>query len=189
MPRQIEPPTPEELRDLEEFISIVDREALLITITKEWILRGEPFEQFAMASLFFKCERCGRCCDTFDDIALSPKELSRIAKYLDISDDEFKTKYTRTLKLPVEGLEELGYVSISVPCPFHKHSNCAIYDVRPNACVMFPCFMSLQGVDLATHSMTVDPTCIALKKAMDFVNSHEKEAYKEQGKFLDKNID
>ena len=42
----------------------------------------------------FKCKNCGFCCQGESTISLSPEEISRIAKYLNLSEEEFQKLYT-----------------------------------------------------------------------------------------------
>jgi Fe-S-cluster containining protein len=169
----------------EELMSLEDPEEITNEMTLLWILGGQPQEQFAVASFFFKCERCGNCCTSFDNIAISQREVSRLAKHLGVSEEDFRSRYTRGFKLPSRGLSKPGLLSLNVPCPFYLEGGCSVYSIRPGACVLFPCFMSLQSTDQVIRAVTVDPSCRAFRKALDYVLSHEKESYEKEGRFLD----
>lgn len=178
-------------------MSLEDPEEILNETALLWILRGEPWEQFAVTSFFFKCERCGECCTSFNNIAISPREISRLAKHLEISEEDFLAGYTRGLKEPSGGLSKIGFLSLNIPCPFYLEGGCSVYSLRPRACVLFPCFMSLQSAARVNWIMslqslaradwraTVDPSCRAFGKALDYVLSHEKESRMKVGRFLD----
>lgn len=176
------PLTSEELLALEAPDEIMNEWALA------WILQGEPFMQFAVASFDFVCDRCGECCTNLSNIQIFPEEVSRLANHIGVSDADFRNKYTRRLERVNESeIAGPGSLSLNVPCPFFIKASCSIYSLRPRACVLFPCFSSLQEV-LAWSGNDVlvqtDPTCKAFMRVFNSVKVHEDEAYMKADRFL-----
>ena len=81
----------------------------------------------------FECERCGKCCTDVHFLYLFDADVTRIAEFLKISNQEFIEKYTNK-----DG-DESKY-SLQIPCPFYDEPTkaCTIYDVRPDSCVEWP---------------------------------------------------
>lgn len=176
----------------EDIMAIDDAEEMMREMACQWMLGGLPREIFGVASLFFKCEHCGECCTTFDDIAINKREIERLAEHLGISAEEFQNRYTKELMRDrddekiMEFGERHGYVSLSVPCPFHTNEGCSVYEFRPKSCAIFPCFSSLQGVDPISGAIILDPTCEALRKCLDWIMKNKKIAFRKESEFLDK---
>jgi Fe-S-cluster containining protein len=83
----------------------------------------------------FKCKNCGFCCQGESTISLSPEEISRIAKYLNLSEEEFQKLYTvKKGKYRIEMKTKDGY------CIFFdkKTKKCKIHPVKPDKCKEWP---------------------------------------------------
>jgi uncharacterized protein len=84
------------------------------------------------------CTRCANCCKTMD-VALTDKDITRIAGHLGMTTEDFIAKY-------LEPGEEQGYDEEKgclwirqKPCPFLGEDNrCTIYDLRPAVCRDYP---------------------------------------------------
>lgn len=172
------------LLDSDEIMKITDPDEFKDQMTLFWISCQQPRELFAVASLFFECEHCGECCTAMDSIAINEDEINRISEILHISKTVFIQQYTEENRNELE--TSLDYYSLKRPCPFHIDNRCSIYSYRPHACIMFPCFTSLQDCNLIMQTITVDPTCIALKKSIEYVKKNKKNAYQKETDFLDK---
>ena len=86
--------------------------------------------------LRFECRRCGNCCKNRGDYAyvyLAERDVSAIARYLDLPRDEFLARYCR---------HEDGWTILAMDrpaCPFlTAESACSIYPVRPKQCATWP---------------------------------------------------
>jgi hypothetical protein len=77
------------------------------------------------------CLQCANCCKTTGPL-FTDKDVSRIAKFLRMKEQQFLQSYLR--------MDEDGDLVLqSVPCAFLGHDNCCeIYEVRPKACREFP---------------------------------------------------
>lgn len=88
----------------------------------------------------FSCKQCGKCCINREDILLSPFDLFRAAKKLNMSPDEFAKKYCDsyiggTSKMVIVRLMPQGSIK---RCPMLKDRKCSIHDAKPMVCAMYP---------------------------------------------------
>ena len=83
----------------------------------------------------YQCQRCTACCRWPGQVKVSDAEISAIAKFLGMSDDEFIQRHTR-LRQQREGLalndKDNG------ECFFLEGNDCAINPVKPQQCRDFP---------------------------------------------------
>jgi uncharacterized protein len=78
------------------------------------------------------CTDCGNCCRTLQ-IILGPKDISRLAKRLELTESAFKEKYIGVAE------DKALYFMASPPCPFLADNNqCTVYEDRPQACRDYP---------------------------------------------------
>lgn len=88
----------------------------------------------------FDCTMCGLCCKDRDDIIFTPKDLFRIAGYLNMSIKDFIEKYCEVYiggssRMPIA---RLLAVESDRRCPFLKNNKCEINSVKPTVCALFP---------------------------------------------------
>ncbi len=91
-------------------------------------------------SFQFHCTQCGQCCIHREDILLNPKDLFRIAKYLDQTPrdvvEHFCEVYTGPdSRIPIVRLLPEGPMK---RCPFLVRNKCRIHEAKPTVCAMFP---------------------------------------------------
>ena len=85
--------------------------------------------------LRFKCTGCGECCTGAPGyVWLSAQEIDEIAAHLNISKEEFLSRYTRS----VFGRRSLIEDKTTFDCVFLKDKKCNIYSARPKQCRTFP---------------------------------------------------
>ncbi len=89
----------------------------------------------------FECKMCGECC-WGRGISVSEKEIKRMAEFLGIKEELFKTQYCVINKNGYElKTKESGY------CIFLKKSKkgriCAVHPVKPDLCKKWPFFKSI----------------------------------------------
>lgn len=81
-----------------------------------------------------------KCCADVA-IPLSPYDVARITRHLDLASEKFLCAFTERELIPETGiiLPMLKMiVSPDAPCPFVTPAGCAIYDDRPGACRSWP---------------------------------------------------
>ena len=92
----------------------------------------EPFQ--------FRCTECGKCCIHREDILLSPKDLFRAAKELNMTVLSFFQAYCECYpgqdsRVPIVRLLPRGSAR---RCPLLKDRHCMIHKAKPAVCAMFP---------------------------------------------------
>ena len=88
----------------------------------------------------FHCTQCGKCCIHRTDIILSPRDIFKMAKELNLSNADFLRKYCSmhigpTSRIPVIMLRPVGKDD---RCPLLKNNKCSVHKVKPSVCGMFP---------------------------------------------------
>lgn len=92
----------------------------------------EPFK--------FHCTMCGKCCIQREDILLTPRDVYRMAKQLEITPKELFERYCETYiggdsRMPIVRLKPRGSVR---RCPLLKDRKCSVHRAKPTVCAMFP---------------------------------------------------
>lgn len=88
----------------------------------------------------FGCNRCGSCCREREDILLTPLDLFKIAKYLNMNIQLILIDYCEAYegpdsKVPIVRIKPREYRRT---CPFAKKEGCLIHPVKPAVCALFP---------------------------------------------------
>ncbi len=87
-----------------------------------------------MQGLRFTCQRgCTKCCETRGFIYLSEEDVTRIAKYLRLPKAQFEAEYVVRYKHVIRFRKPLGE-----QCHFLTAQGCAIHEVKPTQCRLFP---------------------------------------------------
>lgn len=106
----------------------------------------------------FKCKRCGSCCKGESTVSLSKEEISRIAKFLNLSESKFLKKYTvKRGDFRIEMKVKEGF------CIFfdRKKRLCKIHPVKPKKCKEWP-FVPAIFEDEESFKI-IQNSCLALK--------------------------
>ena len=85
---------------------------------------------FKRVSESIDCTACGNCCKKMQPI-LKKKDISKLSKSLNITPDQFITKY-------VDKDEDGDNILNQLPCPFLNDNKCTQYDSRPVDCASYP---------------------------------------------------
>ena len=85
---------------------------------------------FKQVSEQIDCTACGNCCKTIQP-SLKKKDIDNLSKSLNITPDQFITKY-------VDKDEDGDNILNQLPCPFLNDNKCAQYDSRPVVCASYP---------------------------------------------------
>lgn len=88
----------------------------------------------------FYCTACGACCYDPEGITLSPGDIYRGAKFLEITPKEFVEKYTLMYvggqsHMPILTLKTEGYYR---KCVFLENNKCRIHKAKPGVCEIYP---------------------------------------------------
>ena len=92
-------------------------------------------DQWYREGLSFHCTGCGKCCLGSDAyVFLSKNDIAKLARHLQIDEEEFLQRYTRI----VDGQICLLDAENSDACVFLKEKKCSVYENRPVQCRTFP---------------------------------------------------
>lgn len=89
----------------------------------------------ATATIIHSCQCCGACCRWEGDVCISEEEISRIAHYLGISEQDFIDRYCR-LRFNRRGLSLID--APDGACIMLTPEGCRIQEVKPQQCIDFP---------------------------------------------------
>lgn len=84
---------------------------------------------------FYVCDRCTACCKWAGDVRIEENEIAAIAQHLEISEEEFITRYTR-LRTNRQGLSLIEKENHE--CIMLDGNSCRIHAVKPSQCRGFP---------------------------------------------------
>ena len=88
----------------------------------------------------FECNRCSKCCDSSQQVFLSPYDIFRIAKHFDktpthIIDEYCNYHFREDLNFPFVHPRPRG---IKNTCSFLVDKQCTIHHFKPSVCALFP---------------------------------------------------
>lgn len=88
----------------------------------------------------FHCTQCGQCCINRHDIKLSPMDVYKMTKQLQMNPSDFFVQYCRmeigaNSRIPLMMLRPVGRDD---RCPLLKNNKCSVHKVKPAVCGMFP---------------------------------------------------
>lgn len=91
----------------------------------------------------FQCRpgiSCWNACCSNIDITLTPYDILRLKRRLDLSSDEFLNGFTVPYELEKDGIAgvKLKPVTDGTACQFMEEDGCSVYEDRPTACRYYP---------------------------------------------------
>ncbi len=92
----------------------------------------------------FECTQCGLCCSWGGWVCLDPRDVFRLANYLNVTVQQFADRYTDHIAVEYRNNEELVIVpylalkSVDNNCVFLKDKLCSVHDVKPIHCEQSP---------------------------------------------------
>ena len=91
----------------------------------------------------YVCQRCTACCKWAGDVCVEDEEVTRIAAYLGIEENEFVEEYTR-IRANRTGLSLIDKED-STECIMLDGDKCRIHEVKPEQCKGFPNVWNFPG--------------------------------------------
>ena len=92
--------------------------------------------------IFYECDRCTACCRWPGQVKLTDAEITAMARFLSISEDEFIQHYTRL------HTSRTGLALQDKPngeCVFLEGNNCRVNPIKPQQCRNFPNLWNFPG--------------------------------------------
>jgi hypothetical protein len=122
------------------------------------------------ATLQFRCHRdvkCWNACCSNIDITLTPYDILRLKRRLDLASGEFLQKYTVPYEMDKDGMPgvKLKPVEGGTACQFMRPEGCGVYEDRPTACRYYPVALLTmrradEYVDRMAFAMVQEPHCL-----------------------------
>ncbi|MBS4096076.1 MAG: YkgJ family cysteine cluster protein [Sulfuricella sp.] len=106
----------------------------------------------------FQCRKgitCWNACCSNIDIILSPYDILRLKRRLNLTSGEFLTQYTYPFEFEKEGVAGVKFkpVDNGTACQFMRPEGCSVYEDRPTACRYYPvALLSMRRQDEFTDS-------------------------------------
>ena len=113
----------------------------------------------------FQCRKgidCWNACCSNIDISLTPVDILRLSRRLDISTTEFLMQYTFPYELEPNGIAGVKFKPIEngSACQFMRPEGCDVYTDRPTACRYYPVAL----LSMRRSDETTDRSAFALVK-------------------------
>lgn len=107
-------------------------------------------------TLQFRCHKdiaCfNECCKKID-ILLTPYDILRLKKRLDLTSEVFLAQYTVPYEMDAQGMPgiKIRTADDNLICPFLREAGCSVYEDRPSACRYYPLgLLSMRQQDSTT---------------------------------------
>lgn len=117
----------------------------------------------------FSCHKgigCWNACCANIDITLTPYDILRLKKRLELSSAEFLTKYTVPYELDKDDIAGVKFrpVEGGTACQFMTPEGCSVYEDRPTACRYYPvALLSMrkegENFDTASYALVEEEHC------------------------------
>lgn len=117
----------------------------------------------------FQCRKgidCWNACCSNIDISLTPVDVLRLSRRLDISTTEFLVQYTFPYELEPNGIAGVKFKPVEggTACQFMRPEGCNVYSDRPTACRYYPvALLSMRRSDEYTdrnaYALVKEPHC------------------------------
>lgn len=105
--------------------------------------------------IFYECQRCTACCRWPGQVKLTESEMTRIAEFLELDEDQFIQTYTR-LNQARTGLALKDQPDGA--CIFLDKGKCKIQTVKPQQCRDFPNLWNFPGFQDTCKAIPTDLT-------------------------------
>ncbi len=100
--------------------------------------------------IFLECQRCTACCRWPGQVRLTDEEITRLAAFKHISENELIQQFTR-LRHDRQGLALREQPDGA--CIFLEGNDCAIQPVKPQQCREFPNLWNFPGFEKICHAI------------------------------------
>ncbi len=90
--------------------------------------------------IYFDCSKCAAyCCSVYERVAVTNRDLKRLAKYFGVTEEVAGKRYTK-MKSGERVLRHTEDVIFETACMFldRETRGCSVYHARPNVCREYP---------------------------------------------------
>ncbi len=102
--------------------------------------------------IFYECDRCTACCRWPGQVRLSNEEITRMAVFLGLSENDFIQQFTR-LRSDRQGLALMD--KPNGECVFLREGGCVVQPVKPRQCREFPNLWNFPGFEKVCRARPV----------------------------------
>ncbi len=113
--------------------------------------------------IFLECQRCTACCRWPGQVRLTEAEITRLAAFKGISEDDFIQQFTR-LRQDRQGLALREQPDGA--CIFLEDNDCAVQPVKPQQCREFPNLWDFPGFEKVCHAIPREVSAAEYKRRM-----------------------
>ncbi|MBI5774061.1 MAG: YkgJ family cysteine cluster protein [Verrucomicrobia bacterium] len=102
--------------------------------------------------VFYECQRCTACCRWPGQVRLGGAEITALAGFLGVREEEFIQRFTRLTA------DRRGLALLDKPggeCVFLHGENCAVQPAKPQQCRDFPNLWNFPGFEKICHARPV----------------------------------
>jgi Fe-S-cluster containining protein len=100
--------------------------------------------------IFLECQRCTACCRWPGQVRLTEEEVTRLAVFKGVTENEFIQRFTRLRRdrggLALQEKPDGG-------CIFLEGNDCAVQPVKPQQCREFPNLWNFPGFEKVCHAI------------------------------------
>jgi Fe-S-cluster containining protein len=84
----------------------------------------------------YSCNKCPGYCCSYPEIEITKRDIARLAKHLDLTEEQTEARYTKGVRL----LRHQKDTIFDTTCVFldQKSRRCTVYDARPGVCRGYP---------------------------------------------------
>ena len=101
---------------------------------------------------FYQCDRCTACCRWPGDVRITDEEVTKIASFFDLTEQEFIDQHTR-VNSARNGLSILENEDHS--CSMLVNGGCLIHEAKPEQCKGFPNTWNFPGWKDVCHAKPI----------------------------------
>ena len=94
--------------------------------------------------IFYECQRCTACCRWPGQVRLRDEEITKLAAFMEISEDDFIQRFTR-LRADRHGLALKE--KPNGECVFLEGKDCSVQKAKPQQCRDFPNLWNFPGFE------------------------------------------
>jgi Fe-S-cluster containining protein len=129
--------------------------------------------------IFLQCDRCTACCRWPGQVSLNEAQITELAAYLQLSEDEFIQEHTR-LNRNRTGLALKDKADGS--CVFLDGNDCRVNPVKPQQCRDFPNLWNFPGSEQHCRARPIEVTAEEWRRRIKLATGRDVDAAEVEGR-------